>query len=69
MQLDTPELQLLLIATRGAAYAARTEQEQPDGRFAAALLRSRADALERIASRLEAELARAARQTGTAPSN
>lgn len=53
MHLDRTELQLLLIAARDAAWAARAEQERSRlPRLASA------DAYERLAARLESELVR-----------
>lgn len=53
MHLDRSELQLLLLVTRGAAFAARAEQER-----ARRLRMDSADALERLAARIEGELVR-----------
>jgi hypothetical protein len=53
MHLDRTELQLLLVAARGAAYAARAEQEQ---RRIGSL--TSPEAFERLAVRLENELVR-----------
>jgi hypothetical protein len=54
MHLDRTELQLLLVAARGAAYAARADQEQRRiGSFTSP------EAFERLAARLESELVRA----------
>jgi hypothetical protein len=58
MHLDRTELQLLLVAARGAAYAARAEEEPL--RFGL----GGADALERLASRLERELVRVSAEAG-----
>lgn len=53
MHLDRTELQLLLLAARGAAWTARAEQERERlPRLASA------DAYERLAARIESELVR-----------
>jgi hypothetical protein len=63
MHLDRAELQLLLVAARGAAYAARADQEQRRvGAFTSP------EAFERLAARLESELVRASRNAA-APSS
>lgn len=54
MHLDRIELQLLLLAARASAWSARAEQDRERlPRLASA------DAYERLAARLEAELVRA----------
>jgi hypothetical protein len=53
MHLDRSELQLLLLATRSAAFAARAEQDR-----ARRLRMDSAEALERLAARIEGELVR-----------
>jgi hypothetical protein len=53
MHLDRLELQLLLVAARGAAYAARAEQERHQIRTLTS-----PEAFERLAVRLENELVR-----------
>jgi hypothetical protein len=58
MDLDRSELQLLLSATRDAAWTARAREDGLPDRSLATVFRANAAALERLASRLETELVR-----------
>lgn len=63
MHLDRTELQLLLVAARGEAFAARSDEERAGTAWHRSEFARRADALERLAVRLEGELVRSAAES------
>jgi hypothetical protein len=66
MHLDRTELQLLLLAARGAAFTARADEERAGTPWHRSEFSRRADALERLAARLEGELVKVAAVPGGA---
>lgn len=70
MHLDRTELQLLLVAARGEAFAARSDAERAPSPWHRSEFGRRAEALERLAARLEGELVKSvAGPSGTAAPN
>jgi hypothetical protein len=63
MHLDRTELQLLLVAARGEAFAARSDAERAPSPWHRSEFGRRAEALERLAAKLEGELVKAVAET------